>query len=172
MYRQFQENPRSVAESWREFFEDYRPPGSRSGATRVRKQETPEGEHEAESAAEAQGAPEHQEPPEQAVPLRGVAARIAENMQASLQVPTATSVRAIPAKLLEENRRVVNRYLRDRRSGKVSFTHLIAWAVLKALEARPAMKAGYAEVSGNPYLVQHKNVNLGLADEVGGGGGG
>ena len=167
MYRQFQENPRSVAESWRDFFEDYRPPGSRSPATRVRKeQDVPEGEHEAESAAEAQEAPVHQEPPEQAVPLRGVAARIAENMQTSLQVPTATSVRAIPAKLLEENRRVVNRYLRDRRSGKVSFTHLIAWAVIKALEARPAMKAGYAEVSGNPYLVQHKNVNLGLAVDV------
>ncbi|HEU4489201.1 MAG TPA: 2-oxo acid dehydrogenase subunit E2, partial [Actinomycetota bacterium] len=166
MYRQFQENPRSVAESWREFFEDYRPPGSRSPATRVRKQDAPEEEHEAESAAEAQEASEQQEPPEQAVPLRGVAARIAENMQASLQVPTATSVRTIPAKLLEENRRVVNRYLRDRRSGKVSFTHLIAWAVLKALEARPAMKAGYAEASGNPYLVQHKNVNLGLAVDV------
>ncbi|HZJ49663.1 MAG TPA: multifunctional oxoglutarate decarboxylase/oxoglutarate dehydrogenase thiamine pyrophosphate-binding subunit/dihydrolipoyllysine-residue succinyltransferase subunit, partial [Actinomycetota bacterium] len=70
------------------------------------------------------------------------------------------------AKLLEENRRVVNRYLRDRRSGKVSFTHIIAWTVLKALKARPAMKASFAEVSGDPYLVQHKNVNLGLAVDV------
>ena len=172
MYRQFQENPRSVAESWRDFFEDYRPPKARSAAAPARKEEraAPEERVETKSAASesraTEEAPADQKPPEEAVPLRGVAARIAENMQTSLQVPTATSVRSIPAKLLEENRRVVNRYLRDRRSGKVSFTHIIAWTVLKALKARPAMKASYTEVSGDPYLVQHKNVNLGLAVDV------
>ncbi len=62
-------------------------------------------------------------------------------MEASLEVPTATSVRTIPAKLLEENRRTINRYLASTKSGKVSFTHIIGWAILKALEARPAMKA-------------------------------
>jgi 2-oxoglutarate dehydrogenase E1 component len=100
------------------------------------------------------------------MPLRGVAARIAENMEASLAVPTATSVRTIPAKLLEENRRIVNRYLADRQGGKVSFTHLIGYAILKALEARPAMKASYAEVDGKPHVVQHKHVNFGLAVDV------
>ena len=74
--------------------------------------------------------------------LRGSAARTVDNMEASLGVPTATSVRAIPAKLLEENRRIINRYLRAR-GAKVSFTHLIGWAVLKALAApwrKPRMR--------------------------------
>ncbi|CAN5541364.1 hypothetical protein BH18ACT16_BH18ACT16_13600 [soil metagenome] len=171
MYRQFQENPRSVTESWREFFEDYRPAKSRAAAAPERQAErAPEERVETKPTATesraAQGSSADGKPPEDAVPLRGVAARIAENMETSLLVPTATSVRTIPAKLLEENRRVVNRYLRDRRSGKVSFTHIIAWTVLKALKARPAMKASYTEVSGDPYLVQHKNVNLGLAVDV------
>ncbi|HEX2235225.1 MAG TPA: multifunctional oxoglutarate decarboxylase/oxoglutarate dehydrogenase thiamine pyrophosphate-binding subunit/dihydrolipoyllysine-residue succinyltransferase subunit [Actinomycetota bacterium] len=104
--------------------------------------------------------------PEGATPLRGVSARIAENMEASLAVPTATSVRTIPAKLLEENRRIINRYLAARQAGKVSYTHVIGWAVLKALEKRPAMNAAFVEVDGRPHVVQHKHVNFGLAVDV------
>src|SRR5690606_37890622 len=65
------------------------------------------------------------------VPLRGIAARIAENMDQSLSVPTATSVRAVPAKLLEDNRIVINNSLARGRGGKVSFTHLIGYAVVR-----------------------------------------
>jgi 2-oxoglutarate dehydrogenase E1 component len=61
-------------------------------------------------------------------------------METSLGVPTATSVRTIPAKLLEENRRIINLYLAGRRGGKVSFTHVIGWAVLKA-SASPSMSS-------------------------------
>ncbi|MBA2312879.1 MAG: multifunctional oxoglutarate decarboxylase/oxoglutarate dehydrogenase thiamine pyrophosphate-binding subunit/dihydrolipoyllysine-residue succinyltransferase subunit [Actinobacteria bacterium] len=130
--------------------------------------EAPEegGQKEKVARKPADDQPSEDRAPEDATPLRGVAARISENMVASLELPTATSVRTIPAKLLEENRRVANRYLAGRRGGKISFTHLIGWAVLKGLQARPAMKSSYAEIGGRPHVVQHKGVNLGLAVDV------
>ena len=66
-------------------------------------------------------------------PLKGPAARVVTNMEASLAVPTATSVRAVPAKLLIDNRIVINNHLARARGGKVSFTHLIGYALVKAL---------------------------------------
>jgi multifunctional 2-oxoglutarate metabolism enzyme len=98
--------------------------------------------------------------------LRGAAARTALNMQASLSMPTATSVRAIPAQLLIDNRIVVNNHLKRGRGGKVSFTHLIGYAVVKALHAMPEMNASYDEVDGKPTLVQPEHINLGLAIDV------
>ncbi len=72
----------------------------------------------------------------------------------------------MPAKLLEENRRIINRYLASRRGGKISFTHLIGWAILKSLESHPAMNSSYAEVDGEPRAIHHKHVNFGLAVDV------
>ncbi|HEX3326132.1 MAG TPA: 2-oxo acid dehydrogenase subunit E2, partial [Actinomycetota bacterium] len=177
MYRRYQEDPRSVGESWQEFFADYRPP-RRDGARRPR-QEPAAGPISADETEKPAPAAEKPAPeaasvapddlvdlPEGASPLRGVAARIAANMEASLGVPTATSVRTVPGKLLEENRRVINRYLAGHVGGKVSFTHIIGFAILRALEARPAMKASYVEREGKPYVVQHKHVNFGLAVDM------
>ncbi len=87
-------------------------------------------------------------------------------MEASLEVPTATSVRTLPAKLLEENRRIINDYLARGRGGKVSFTHLIGWAIVKALQAVPALNSSYIQIEGKPHVVRHKNVNLGLAVDM------
>ena len=101
-----------------------------------------------------------------AEPLRGAAARIVANMEASLDVPTATSFRVVPAKLLEVNRKVINGYLGRTRGGKVSFTHLIGYAVVQALKAMPVMNAAYAEVDGKPGVVRHPHVGLGLAVDV------
>jgi multifunctional 2-oxoglutarate metabolism enzyme len=98
--------------------------------------------------------------------LRGAAARTAANMAASLAVPTATSVRAIPAKLLVDNRIVINNHLGRGRGGKVSFTHLIGYAVIRALAAVPEMNDSYAEVDGKPVLIRPEHVNLGLAIDV------
>jgi 2-oxoglutarate decarboxylase len=178
MYRQYLENPKSVGESWQEFFEDYEPGHTAGKSTPAR---SPDRETEVSKRRPTDGPPpapekktQRGEPvaeaetgaPEDATPLRGVAARIAENMEASLGVPTATSVRTVPAKLLEENRRVLNRYLAGKRGGKVSFTHLIGYAVLRALEARPNMKAAFASVDGRPHIVTNKHVNFGLAVDV------
>ncbi|MBB2914023.1 2-oxoglutarate dehydrogenase E1 component [Streptosporangium becharense] len=98
--------------------------------------------------------------------LRGAAARTAANMEASLVVPTATSVRAVPAKLLIDNRIVINNHLSRGRGGKVSFTHLIGYAVVKALKVLPEMNHSYTEVDGKPVLVKPEHVNLGLAIDV------
>ncbi|GIF07943.1 2-oxoglutarate decarboxylase [Actinoplanes siamensis] len=98
--------------------------------------------------------------------LRGVAAKIVQNMEASLQVPTATSVRAVPAKLMIDNRIVINNHLSRGRGGKVSFTHLIGWALVRAVVAHPEMNNSYAEVDGKPTLVQPEHVNLGIAIDL------
>ncbi|HEY2237150.1 MAG TPA: 2-oxo acid dehydrogenase subunit E2, partial [Streptosporangiaceae bacterium] len=98
--------------------------------------------------------------------LRGAAARTAVNMESSLAVPTATSVRDIPAKLLIDNRIVINNHLKRGRGGKVSFTHLIGFAVVRALGAVPAMNESFAEDDGKPVLVQPEHINLGLAIDI------
>jgi len=98
--------------------------------------------------------------------LRGAAARTVANMVASLQVPTATSVRSIPAKLLTDNRIVINNHLARGRGGKVSFTHLIGYAVVRALAAAPELNDSYAEVDSKPVLVRPEHVNLGLAIDI------
>ncbi|MDG4833133.1 multifunctional oxoglutarate decarboxylase/oxoglutarate dehydrogenase thiamine pyrophosphate-binding subunit/dihydrolipoyllysine-residue succinyltransferase subunit [Solwaraspora sp. WMMD1047] len=99
-------------------------------------------------------------------PLRGVAARIVQNMDASLAVPTATSVRAVPAKLLVDNRIVINNHLARGRGGKVSFTHLIGFALVRALAERPEMNNSYTSVDGKPAVVKPEHVNLGIAIDL------
>ncbi|HET9899163.1 MAG TPA: multifunctional oxoglutarate decarboxylase/oxoglutarate dehydrogenase thiamine pyrophosphate-binding subunit/dihydrolipoyllysine-residue succinyltransferase subunit [Streptosporangiaceae bacterium] len=100
------------------------------------------------------------------VRLRGAAARTAVNMEASLAMPTATSVRAVPAKLLVDNRIVINNHLARGRGGKASFTHLIGFALVKALAVAPELNNAYTEVDGKPALVTPPHVNLGLAIDV------
>jgi 2-oxoglutarate decarboxylase len=99
-------------------------------------------------------------------PLRGPSARVVANMESSLEIPTATSVRAVPAKLLVDNRIVVNNHLRRARGGKVSFTHLIGFAIVEALAELPAMNASYREVDGKPSVVRPSHVNFGLAIDL------
>ncbi|MBG6184538.1 2-oxoglutarate dehydrogenase E1 component [Arthrobacter sp. CAN_A214] len=99
-------------------------------------------------------------------PLRGPAKAIATNMEASLTVPTATSVRAIPAKLLIDNRVVINNHLARARGGKVSFTHLIGYAIIRALAQFPSQNVYYDVVDGKPSSVQPAHVNFGLAIDM------
>ncbi|MDQ2756336.1 MAG: multifunctional oxoglutarate decarboxylase/oxoglutarate dehydrogenase thiamine pyrophosphate-binding subunit/dihydrolipoyllysine-residue succinyltransferase subunit [Actinomycetota bacterium] len=99
-------------------------------------------------------------------PLRGPAARVVTNMESSLQVPTATSVRAVPAKLLIDNRVVINNHLARSRGGKVSFTHIIGYAIVRAVARMPEMNNGFGEREGKPVLVKPAHVNLGLAIDV------
>jgi 2-oxoglutarate dehydrogenase E1 component len=87
-------------------------------------------------------------------------------MEASLTVPTATSVRAIPAKLMIDNRIVINNHLKRGRGGKVSFTHIIAYAMIKALRAMPEMNAFYGELDGKPALGTPDHINLGIAIDL------
>ncbi|MFI9719263.1 multifunctional oxoglutarate decarboxylase/oxoglutarate dehydrogenase thiamine pyrophosphate-binding subunit/dihydrolipoyllysine-residue succinyltransferase subunit [Streptomyces sp. NPDC052396] len=113
----------------------------------------------AQPAAEAPAGPEF-------VTLRGPSAAVAKNMNASLELPTATSVRAVPVKLLFDQRIVINNHLKRARGGKVSFTHLIGYAMVQALKLMPSMNHSFTEKDGKPTLVKPEHVNLGLAIDL------
>jgi 2-oxoglutarate dehydrogenase E1 component len=87
-------------------------------------------------------------------------------MEASLSVPTATSVRAIPAKLLIDNRIVINNHLKRTRGGKVSFTHLIAFAMIEAIKQMPEMNTFFTDLDGKPAVGHPEHINLGIAIDL------
>ena len=165
MYERYRGDPDSVTVRWQEFFADYRsavPGPSPVDGPPGRRGERPAGERR---GSLPDGGPERSTQPS-AQPLLGAAARIAATMDASLGVPTATGFRVVPAKLLEVNRQVINGYLGRTRGGKVSFTHLIGYAVVKALGSVPVMNRAYSSVDGKPAVVRHDHVGLGLAVDV------
>ncbi|MDI3315498.1 MAG: multifunctional oxoglutarate decarboxylase/oxoglutarate dehydrogenase thiamine pyrophosphate-binding subunit/dihydrolipoyllysine-residue succinyltransferase subunit [Mycobacterium sp.] len=193
MYRKFRDDPSSVDPSWHEFLVDYNPEstvetrpttdGESAPSTRTGPPQAPPGpvvrqpppltgtvavSNGATSAPSAPAKPSGPPPAEgdQVQVLRGAAAAVVKNMSASLEVPTATSVRAIPAKLLIDNRIVINNHLNRTRGGKISFTHLLGYAVVQAIKAYPNMNRHYAEVDGKPGAVTPAHTNLGLAVDV------
>jgi 2-oxoglutarate decarboxylase len=197
MYDRFRSDPESVSASWREFFADYRPAGAgpapvgtggpapvgTGGPTPVATggpapvgTAGPAQPATGVSGGTATGGREASVRPgvpapgsEPASPLRGAAGRIVANMEASLGVPTATSFRVVPAKLLEVNRTILNNQLARTTGGKVSFTHLIGYALVKGLIAVPAMNAAFvvdADGKGTPGVIRRRHVGLGLAVDV------
>ena len=163
MYRQYQADPSSVSPAWQDFFSDYLPTGTAPSTTNG---------GAATPVATAPVTPSvpsmtiRQEPPaepkrvsetaplmldgDEPKPIRGAAARIVENMEASLGVPTATSVRNVPAKLLEVNRQILNNHLSRTGRGKVSFTHLIAYAAVQAVRRVPRWRPDTASSTAAP----------------------
>jgi 2-oxoglutarate decarboxylase len=105
---------------------------------------------------------------EELVPLRGASARIAENMIASLSVPLATSQRVMPVKVIDENRRLLNHHRALTGASKISFTHLIGWAIVKSAEFVPVINTAFTEQDGQPFRIVRKHVNLGIAIDVAG----
>ena len=101
----------------------------------------------------------------EAKPLRGPAAMLAKAMNDSRSMPTATSFRTLPVDTLDAKRKAINGALKER-GMKVSFTHLIAWAIVKATGEWPVMARTYSEVDGKPHVVESGHVNLGIAVDV------
>ena len=99
-------------------------------------------------------------------PIRGGAIRLVENMEASLTVPTATSVRTMPVRTVEENRRLLNKHRQSAGQGKISFTHIVAWAILRSLDTFPRLNDAYAMVDGEAHRIQRDQVRLGIAIDV------
>ena len=102
--------------------------------------------------------------PEGATPIKGPAARLAQNMTASLAVPTATSFRDVDVATLEAAAPALNEQIAPR---KVSFTHLIGWAIVR----RGQRAAGHDPLlprvrTAAAYRVDPGGVNLGLAVDV------
>ena len=163
MFARYQADPESVSVGWRDFFADYR---SHIPEAAPPEQEPPSAPPAGPAAIPSRSdlAPVVEAPPEGEV-LRGPGARLAANMEASLAVPVATSFREIPAKLLDVNRLVINGHLRRTRGGRVSYTHLIAYAIVRAVaDHAPAMNASFTSgADGLPRVVRHPHVGLGLA---------
>ena len=186
MYEQYRNDPASVGATWQEFFSDFRPAGApRVDNTAeilrplllppedVNGQLVKTVKPVATSPGVEPPAPRTIAPVEILAdpapePLRGVAAAIATNMERSLSVPTATSFRNVPAKLLEVNRKVINNYRGRTGQGKVSFTHLIGYAVVRAIaDSVPNMKNSYAtDENGKAQIQKRSHVNIGLAVDV------
>ncbi|WP_214110223.1 multifunctional oxoglutarate decarboxylase/oxoglutarate dehydrogenase thiamine pyrophosphate-binding subunit/dihydrolipoyllysine-residue succinyltransferase subunit [Acrocarpospora catenulata] len=190
LYQKYLQDPESVDKAWWHFFADYNgtgkttapPSGAPNGAVPAAAPPAPPVPQAPPAPAPApQKQPAPKKPAEAKTPakaetpvpaaaveekLRGAAARTALNMEASLTVPTATSVRAVPAKLLIDNRIVINNHLSRGRGGKISFTHLIGYAIIQALKSMPDMNYFYTEVAGKPTLVKPEHVGMGLAIDV------
>jgi 2-oxoglutarate dehydrogenase E1 component len=95
-------------------------------------------------------------------PLRGGAAALARYMDESLQIPTATSLRTLTVTVLDQRRRQLKEA-----GQRISFTHLIAYAIAVAAgEQMPVMAHHYETVDGKPYRTDDGAVNLGLAVDV------
>ena len=128
--------------------------------------QAPTGAQAATAPAQAPATPAAVQARGEAQPIRGGALKIVENMETSLTVPTATSNRQVPVKVLEENRALVNQYLKEHKRGKASYTHFVAYALLRALERYPQLNDGFAVVNGQPARVRRTEVNLGLAIDL------
>lgn len=160
LYRQYLQDPDSVGENWKEFFQDFKPD---DGFVAPAPAPTKPADTSTPTPASAPVAePVHADKKA----IRGPGAKIVENMEASLGVPTATSVRTIPVKLMAENRALINDYQRHVGGNKVSFTHIIAYAIITALKEFPAMNTTYRkEDDGHIHVIPH-DVNLGLAIDI------
>ena len=156
LYQQYLNDRRAVDESWKSLFE------SNGGSQR------PALANGVPSPAPAPAASLEAGPAEQLVPLRGAAARIAANMEASLAIPVATSVRSIPVKVIDENRRILNHHRALAGKGKISYTHIIGWAIVKALKDVPVLNHAYGGNGGESYRLQRSQVNIGIAVDVSG----
>ena len=183
LHEKYRRDPMSVNESWREFFQSYQEEESDArravSGEQIISEPVPAASVPRPQLAAVPPPPEEEAPPaasrpptdavregEETIPLRGVASKIVQNMEASLEVPTATSVRVIPVKALEENRRIINHHLGLLGQSKASFTHVIAWAIVKALRDFPRMNSSFRITGGQPTRIDRAHVNLGIAIDV------
>ena len=165
LYNQYQEDPESVPDHWRTYFDELE---GKPAAPEKESAEKEEKEREEEKKA-----PPEKKKPEYDIPedaeverIKGVSAKIVENMNESTEVPTATSLRVLPVKMLVEDRAIINRHLLQRGEPKASFTHFIAWSIVKAIEDFPNLNAFYAQIEDTPHRVKPSQVNLGIAVDV------
>jgi len=170
MYEQFVRDPQSVPEEWRTLFGD-------GGLAELpvlpvsREEVLGRGEKGAVRADAPVSAVATERPapgsllPEGASPITGPAARLVQNMEASLAVPTATSFRDVAVAVLDTRRRALNAALAA--SGrKVSYTHLIGFAIVQAARELPVMTHAFQNIDGKPHRYDPRGVHLGLAVDV------
>jgi 2-oxoglutarate dehydrogenase E1 component len=172
LFRQYQQNPSAVDEAWGAYFASLLRLSRGNGVVATTATPTA-ATASSNSPSAAAPAPEQAAKPAAAtaeIPanrqqIRGPALKIVENMDASLSVPTATSQRQVQLKVLDENRTLLNRYLAAR-GRKASYTHLVAWAIVKAIGKFPQMNDGFEEVNDVAYRIKREDVNIGIAVDM------
>ncbi len=185
----FRSDPALVDESWRAYFAELldesdavsapAAPATGNGQAAIVSSSSSDGAPATAKSTAPAPAPQQQQTPatapaakpaadatEEALPIRGAALKIVENMETSLSVPTATSNRQLPVKVLDENRGLINKHLKENGRGKASYTHLIAWALVRALEKYPQLNDGFTEVDEKPARLKRASVNLGVAIDM------
>lgn len=163
LYFNYLRDPESVSAEWRNFFQTYSPESTPTGAPPTPKQTAaPATIRIPELTGDDTRLPQLLDGDE-LIPLSSIGGKIAENMERSLSVPTATSVRTVPVKALEENRRIINTYLSKHRRPKLSFTHILAWAIVKSIEKVNNLNNTYGVHNGVHVKVKRGSINLGLA---------
>lgn len=159
---QFQADPNSLTGEWQNYFRAIVPSTngySQSSSTAIAPTSNNGTTSKTTPTAEVK-------PNAELIPMRGAVRKLVDNMEASLSVPTATSQRQIPIKVLEENRRLINEHLASQHMGKISFTHVIAWALVKALQKFPSLNDAFTIVDGQPHRVRRIDVNIGVAVDI------
>ena len=171
----FRSNPELVDDSWRAYFNELlvtdgassvQSSGNGQKPAQVTTNSKPVAATSAAAVERKPAAPPAVTVDGEVTAIKGPALKIVENMETSLSVPTATSERRIPVKLLDENRRIINKHLAENDRGKASYTHLVAWAVLRALEEFSQLNDGFAEIDGAPSRIKRPQVNLGVAIDL------
>lgn len=150
LYEDFLENPDSVSDFWKNYFKNF-------DISKIDIEEKPEKEESKDKTEKV---------PDNAHPVTGVKEKLITNMEESLSIPTATSLRAVSVKLLEENRRIINYHLKRINEKKVSYTHFIAYALVKALKKFPTLNNSYSLINGKPHIINKDYINIGIAVDM------
>ncbi len=170
MYEEFLRDPAAVGPEWRRLFESGvigEKPSSNGADRRTEGPVAVAPPPAVAPRAETAPATRPGEAPAGAVPIKGPQAKLVANMTESLGVPTATTFRVVAVAALEDRRRRLNQGLQSTgKSGKISFTHLIAYALVQATKQHPVMGHTVLFQEGTPYRVQPEGIALGLAVDV------
>ncbi|MFZ4621020.1 MAG: multifunctional oxoglutarate decarboxylase/oxoglutarate dehydrogenase thiamine pyrophosphate-binding subunit/dihydrolipoyllysine-residue succinyltransferase subunit [Bacteroidota bacterium] len=164
--QQYIDDPNSVNETWQQLFAEVVASGSVDLPKKSAKMDSAVKVESTIPTPTVKPAPTMASVHKQLSAISGVAGKIVDNMEASLSLPTATSLRIIPVKVLDENRSLLNKYLGSRSRGKVSYTHIIAWAIVKALKKYPNINASFTRVEGQAYKNEKTQINIGIAVDM------
>ena len=166
MLNQFEKTPDAVSDYWIEFFKSIDIDVRKTGQSDKEKKGTDSNKSETPSVKLSSAKLPTPVAGEDVIPIRGAGVKIIENMDSSLTIPVATSLRTIPVKVLEENRKFINNHFRKTKQGKISFTHIIGWAIVKALKTIPVLNNAYTIIDGSPMVIKRNDVNIGLAIDL------
>lgn len=165
LLEEYRKNPDSVSDNWKDLFREMNLVSNGDKAAKQKSVNTSLSKNSNTGNQGIIGMPLPAEG-EEASAIRGAAVKVVDNMNFSLTVPTATTFRSIPVKVLEENRRIINEHLRKKNGGKISYTHIIGWAIVKGIALVPVMNNSFTIIDNEPNLIRKKDINLGLAVDL------